>query len=239
MLGQTKGKALGIAIILLVAAAGVLFLIQSRQTPKTSQPKSAEEKAQILIREDSYQRGQPNAPVTIVEFVDFQCEACAYMYPITNRILSEYEGKTRLVIRYWPLDQHQNSLAAAYAVEAAGELGKYWEMVELLLTDQNFREWSASNNPWPIFVNYAKNLDLDGFPTDFQSAKGKYAAKVERDKQDAITLQLKGVPSFFINGTDYVYIQSYEEFKEKIETALSDRTTMTEDDVDNGRLLNR
>lgn len=235
-----KGKALGIAVILLFAAAGFFFLGRPAQKPpETPQPKSIQEKTQILVREDSYQRGQSNAPVTIVEFVDFQCEACVYMYPIVSRILSEYEGKTRLIIRYWPLDQHQNSLAATYAVEAVGEMGKYWEMVGLLLTDQNFKQWSVSNNPWSIFVNYAKDLDLDGFPTDFQLAKEKYGAKVERDKQDAMALQLKGVPSFIINGTDYGYIQSYEEFKEKIEAALVNRSTMTEDDVDNGKLPNR
>lgn len=237
MLGQTKGKVLGAAILLIIIAGGVFILTQGPLKQKTPPPKTAEEKAQLLIRKDSYQLGNPDAPVSIFEFVDFQCEACNYVYPITKKILEEYEGKVNLTVRYWPLDQHKNALASAYAAEAAGERGKYWEMYDKLMT--SLSEWGESDRPWDIFVGYAKDLDLDGFPTDFETAVGKFSTKVERDKQDALALKAKGVPNFFINGVDYGYIQTYDEFKEKVEIELvaCDRTTITEDDIANGRLL--
>lgn len=232
-----KGKVLGAVFVLLLVVGGIYLFSR----PQTSPPaKTTEERAQILIRQDSYQRGDPNAPVTIVEFVDFQCEACAYMHPITQRILDEYEGKVRLVVRYWPLDQHKNAKAAVYAAEAAGELGKYWEMYDKLMTTR--QQWSEANSFFDVFaVRFAKDLGLDGFPTNLQTAAEKYATKVERDMQDAKTLRTKGVPNFFINGVDYGYIKSYEEFKKNLEKEISlcDKTTMTQDDIDNGRLLCR
>lgn len=241
MLGQIRGKVLGAIIVLLLVLAGIYFFNRPQTIPQTPAPlKTGEERAQILMREDSYQRGDPNAKVTIVEFVDFQCPACAFTHPITQKILDEYEGKARLVVRYWPLPQHKNAKAAVYAVEAAGELGKYWEMYDKLMTSQ--QQWSEANSFFDVFaVRFAKDLGLDGFPTNLQTAADKFAAKAERDTQDAKTLQVKGVPHFFINGVYYGYIKSYEEFKEKIEKeiALCDRTTMTQEDIDNGRLLCR
>lgn len=238
-----KGKVAGAIIVLLLVVAGIYFFSRPQTAPKTPTPTptktTTEERAQILIRGDSYQLGDPNAKVTIVEFVDFQCPACAYLYPITQKILDEYQDKARLVIRYWPLDQHKNAKAALYAAEAAGELGKYWEMYDKLLTSQ--KEWSETDNPWDIFVGFAKNLGLNTFPTNLQTAADKFTTKAERDIKDATTLQAKGVPHFFINGVSYGYLKSYEELKEKVEKelALCGRTTLTEDDIDNGRLLCR
>lgn len=234
-----KGKVLAAVIVLLLVLGGIYLFSRPQTSPPTPAPvKTTEERAQILIREDSYQRGDPDAAVTVVEFVDFQCEACTYMHPITQKILDEYKGKVKLVVRYWPLDQHKNAKAAVYAAEAAGELDKYWEMYDKLMISR--QEWSEANSFFDVFaVRFAKDLGLDGFPTDFQTAAGKFSAKIERDKKDASTLKTKGVPNFFINGVDYGYIKSYEEFKQNLEKelALCDRTTLTEDDIDNGRLL--
>lgn len=232
-----KGKVLGAIIVLFLVAGGIYFFSRPQTPPQTPAPaKTTEDRAQILIRGDSYQRGDPNALVTMVEFVDFQCPACAYLYPITQKILDEYEGKARLIVRYWPLDQHKNAKAAVYAAEAAGELGKYWEMYDKLITNQ--KQWSETDNPWDIFVGFAKDLDLDTFPADPQAAAEKYATKAERDIKDATVLKTKGVPHFFINGVSYGYLKNYEELKQNLEKelALCDRTTMTEDDIANGRL---
>lgn len=238
MLRHLQGKVLGAIVVLLLVLGGVYFFSRPQTSPQTPPPKTTEERAQILLREDSYQRGDPNALVTIVEFVDFQCEACVYMHQITQKILNEYKGKVRLVIRYWPLDQHKNAKAAIFAAEAAGELGKYWEMYDKLMTER--QQWSEANSFFDVFaVRFAKDLGLDGFPTNLQTAADKFATKAARDTQDAMALQVKGVPNFFINGVDYGYIKSYEEFKQNLEKelALCDRTTMTQDDIDNGRFL--
>lgn len=208
-----------ILVIILIAVA-VFVLAKPKTAPTTTgQAVPLASRGDRLVRADSYQQGDADAPVTVVEFIDFQCEACAFMHPIIQKILDEYEGKVRLVVRYFPLDQHKNANAAAFAAEATGELGKYWEMYDTLMA--NRPKWSESDNPWPLFVQYAKDLGVDGFPTALEVVSNKFAGKVDRDRGDAKALKIKGVPNFFINGRDHGYIQSYEELKKKIEEALA------------------
>jgi protein-disulfide isomerase len=83
-----------------------------------------------LVREDSPTLGAADAPVTIVEFLDPECESCRAFNPKVKKILKDYDGKVRLVVRYMPL--HPNSLSAATFTEAAGEQGKYWQAQEML-----------------------------------------------------------------------------------------------------------
>lgn len=229
---------IGIIAVVVIAFIIGLFSFKKTTAPPTTQPSPATSRKDLLIRADSYQKGNANAPLSIVEFIDFQCEACAYVYPIVQKTLDEYGQKARLIVRYWPLEQHKNAKAAIYAAEAAGELDKYWEMYALLMTNQ--KQWSEANSFWDVFaVKFAKDLGLENFPGDLKTAADKFAAKVERDSQDAIALKTTGVPHFFINGVYYGYLKSSEELKEKLdkELALCGRETMTEDDILNGRLL--
>lgn len=221
---QKQKVLIGVGILAVGIIIGIfLFFGRSKTTPTVTQQTTPQAVGEsVLVRGDSYQLGDSNAPVTIVEFVDFQCEACAYMHPITQRLLDEYKGKVRFVVRYWPLsDQHKNAQAAVFAAEAAGQCqtGKFWEMYDRLLTRQS--QWSGSDEPWSIFVGWAKDLDCDGFPTDFETASNKFAAKVARDKEDAQVLKTNGVPNFFINGNNEGYIQTYDDFKSKIEKSLT------------------
>lgn len=230
----------GIGVFLILALVIGVSLLKRSRTPSTvPQVPDISDRRNLLVKDDSYQRGDPKVPVTIVEFVDLQCGACAYVNSFVQAILGEYGGKVKLVVRYWPLAQHKNAKAAIYAAEAAGEcpVGRFWEMYDRILENQS--QWSQSDDPWNIFVGYAKDLDCDGFPTDFQTTSSKFAAKVARDLENAGTLSVKSVPVFFINGVNYGYLQSYNELKDKVETELAfcDQTTMTEDDIDNGRLL--
>src|SRR5262249_32629086 len=82
-------------------------------------------------------RGKPDAPVTIIEFTDYQCPSCGALHPIIQQLVGEYGEKLRLVIRDFPLDRHENAFKAAEAAEAAGEQGKYWEYIDILFRNQN------------------------------------------------------------------------------------------------------
>ena len=135
-------------IIILVASIVVVIVgmvvgsnyyrrsLQTGTTSNNSSVKSAISQEQ-LVRPDSPTLGPANAPVTIVEFYDPECEACAAFAPIVKKIYNEYGGKVRLVMRYMPL--HPNSITAATFIEAAGEQGKYWQAQELLFQKQS--EW--------------------------------------------------------------------------------------------------
>jgi protein-disulfide isomerase len=171
----------------------------------------------LLVHPDSPSKGPRDAPVTVVEFFDPECEACRAMYPIVERVLAEHPGKVRLVLRYVPL--HANSALAAAALEAAGEQDRYWEMLEILLLHQPV--WGSHEAPRPDLIpEYARQigLDMDAFLPSFQGIK--HRAKVDRDKADAEKLGVRGTPSFFVNGRRLERL-GYEPLKAMVEEALA------------------
>ena len=157
-----------------------------------------------LIRPDSPTLGETTAPVTLVEFLDPECESCAAFAPVVKKIMKDYDGKIRLVVRYMPL--HPNSLSAATFTEAAGEQGKYWQAQELLFQKQT--EWGTKHGPQTsapadinaLFKKYAIELGLDTKKMDSAFAENRYNAKLQRDLQDGQALGVRQTPSFFVNG---------------------------------------
>jgi len=150
-----------------------------------------------LVRPDSATLGVAGAPVTIVEFLDPECESCRAAFPFVKQLLEEYDERVRLVVRYFPL--HNNSVLAATATEAAGAQGMYWEMQEMLFSRQS--EWGEQQTPQTgLFVSYATELGLniEQFTADLQNPD--YLAKIERDRADGQALGVTGTPTFFING---------------------------------------
>ncbi|MBI5668488.1 MAG: DsbA family protein [Chloroflexi bacterium] len=150
-----------------------------------------------LIRSDSPTLGSATAPVTIVEFLDPECESCRAAFPFVKQLLEEYDERVRLVVRYFPL--HNNSVLAATVTEAAGAQGMYWEMQEMLFARQP--EWGEQRTPQiDLFMSYATELGLniEQFTADLQNPD--YLARIERDQADGEALGVTGTPTFFING---------------------------------------
>jgi protein-disulfide isomerase len=112
------------AVVVIAAVVGARYYRESVQNERKSTAADSP-----LVRLDSPTLGPADAPVTLVEFLDPECESCSAFYPTVKRILKDYDGKVRLVVRYMPF--HHNSTLAATFTEAAGEQGKYWEMQEL------------------------------------------------------------------------------------------------------------
>jgi protein-disulfide isomerase len=161
--------------------------------------------AETRVRPDSPTLGSPDAPVTLVEFLDPECESCAAFSPVVKKIMKDYDGKIRLVVRYMPL--HPNSLKAATLTEAAGEQGKYWQMQELLFLKQS--EWGTKHGPPTaapppdvnaLFENYATEMGLDMAKVKSAISENRFQTKLERDYRDGQTLGVRQTPSFFVNG---------------------------------------
>lgn len=155
------------------------------------------ENVEALIRSDSPTLGDDDAPVTLVEFLDPECESCRAAHPAIKQIMADYDGRVRLVVRYFPL--HSNSALAAAATEAAGEQGQYWEMQNLLFERQP--EWGEKQTPQTeLFIAYAEELglDIEQFITDLENPAAY--DKVERDRLDGMALGVRGTPTFFVNG---------------------------------------
>jgi len=142
---------------------------------------------------DSPVRGPKTAPVTIVEFADFQSPLAAEALHTVQQVLAQYPDQVRLVFKHFPLAIHPNARTAALAAEAAGEQGKFWEMHDLLF--QN----STALGPDDLRALATRlGLDVARFEKDLGSPE--LAARVDRDVAEAARVGVIGAPTFFVNG---------------------------------------
>lgn len=191
-----------IIIIVLVGAvaAGWAVLRSSRESnnPPTPTPDPAKE---VKGAEPPHLRGNPNAPVLVEEFGDFQCPSCGSYYPELKKIEGEFGDKLKVIFRELPLlPMHEHALMAAQAAEAAGLQGKFWEMHDLLYENQ--AKWVEQKDLVPVFADYAKQLGInpDQFMKDLNGET--VAQRIFQDGKRAHSFGLKGTPSFFVNGKE-------------------------------------
>ena len=142
-------------------------------------------------------RGNPNAPVTLEEFGDFQCPPCGNFAGFAEELLKQYDSRLRIVFRNFPLQGHAHAREAARAAEAAGLQGKLWEMHDRLYQEQ--ANWSNAPNARELFESYAGTigLNLDKFRIDIDSDKVKQ--RVDSDHSLGDSLGIKVTPTLFIN----------------------------------------
>jgi len=202
--------------VFVIIFGGLGFLI-TRNNQVATTPASKDQ----LIRPNSHSTVNPDAKVSIVEFGDFQCPACAAAFPIVEQLLALYKDNPQVnfVSRNFPLPQHQYALITAEAAEAAGAQGKYWEMYRLIYTNQN--EWVNSADPMSILVGYATQLKLDIGRFKSEVTANKYNDIIEQDKQDGLALGINSTPTFFINGVRATGVQDFADFKARVDSALA------------------
>jgi protein-disulfide isomerase len=147
--------------------------------------------------ESMHIRGNPDAPVTLEEFGDFQCPPCRDFAGFGEALLKEYDSRLRIVFRNFPLPAHEHARDAALAAEAAGLQGRFWEMYDVLYREQVF--WSYAPNARQLFESYAGTigLNLDQFRKDMDSEKAK--ERVDSDHARGDSLGIKVTPTIFIN----------------------------------------
>lgn len=175
--------------------------------------------ALLTIAPDDYIKGNPDAAVTLVEYLDFECEACGAYFPVVQQLAKEYPNDLKIVTRYFPLPGHRNSMTAALAAEAAGRQGKYWEMHDLLFTEQ--KNWGEKPAPTPaVFEAYAEQLGLnmEQFKNDVASPEVKN--RVQRDFDAGEQLGNTGTPTFYLNGKRIQNPNGLPAFKALIDAEL-------------------
>jgi len=149
------------------------------------------------VAETDHVSGPDDAPVTLVEYGDFECPACGAAYPIVELVRRQMGARLRFVFRHFPLTQmHPHALHAAEAAEAAGAQGKFWQMHAMLFEHQDALED-------PDLVGYAKALHLDvkRFTTELSSEM--HLPRIRKDTQSGIRSGVNGTPTFFINGVRF------------------------------------
>ena len=153
------------------------------------------------------QFGSPSAAVTIEEFADFQCPQCAATHPIINEIKAAYGSRIHFIYRNYPLDipAHDKSYDASVAAEAAGMQGKFWDMQNLLFTNQ--KVWTADPNYRSIWKEYATKigLDVNKWETDMAGLPAKQ--RVNDDKARGKAANINSTPTILINGTEVPFAQ--------------------------------
>lgn len=190
-----------IVVVLIVAVAVGWVLLRSSQQSRNANVATPDPALEVHGAEPPHIRGNPNAPVTLEEFGDFQCGACGSYHPEMKKIEAEYGDKLKVIFRELPLvTMHPHALLAAQAAEAAGLQGKFWEMHDKLYENQV--TWTEKSDLVPVFVDYAKQIGLnaDQFMKDLNGEK--VAARIFQDGKRAHSFGLKGTPSFFINGQE-------------------------------------
>jgi protein-disulfide isomerase len=170
---------------------------------------------QNISVDDDPARGPANAPVTIVEFTDFQCPACAAMHPVLEEVLKSYGEKVRFVVRDFPLDRHENARKAAEAANAANAQGKFFDYIAILFKRQNALDIAS-------LKKYATELGLDRAKFDAALDRGLYAAEVKRDIEDGEMYGVGVTPTIFINGVQLRTL-SAEGLREAIDRAAATR----------------
>ncbi len=183
--------------------------------PARSAPSAVASNTELI--DDDAVKGEEDAPVTIVEFSDYECPFCVRFYSNTfNQLKTKYidTGKVKFVYRDFPLSFHQNAQKAAEAAECAGEQDKYYEMHNKLFEDGVAGGVTA-------FKGYAQEIGLDTSKFNSCLDSGKMASEVKKDFDDGAQFGVSGTPAFFINGKLLTGAQPIQAFEQMIEQELN------------------
>lgn len=162
------------------------------------------------------QTGYRGAPVTLVEYGDYQCSHCGIAHPFIKRLLAEKEKELLFVFRHFPLQEvHPAAYMAALAAEAAGQQGKFWLMHDIIFEHQDNLQANS-------FLAFAEALDLNmhQFAQDWQSEA--LQQKVEADFESGIRSGVSGTPTFFLNGEKVAYDETYESLLHAVEAVTQE-----------------
>jgi len=162
--------------------------------------------------------GNKNAPVTIVEFSDFQCPFCNRFYSVIKDVLAAYPDKVRVIIKNFPLPFHSNARPAAKLAMAANEQGKFQGMMEALLAN-------GGDVTEPKIKKYAKDLGLDynQLTADYKNKDARWEKQIQDDMQLGASVDVRGTPTFYLNGRK-TNARDLGSFKSQIDPILGPHT---------------
>lgn len=168
----------------------------------------------VTFPADSPSIGPQNAPVTIVEFTDYQCPYCQKAQQYVEQVMNAYKDQVRLVYRDFPLDFHPRARSAGVAARCGGEQGKFWEMHANLLNVPGTLEE-------PDLAKRATSLGLDLGRFNACLASGKFDAQITKSVEDGRAVGVSGTPTFLVNGREFSGAQPFEVFERIIEEELA------------------
>jgi protein-disulfide isomerase len=159
-------------------------------------------------------KGPAVAPITIVEYSDYQCPFCARVNPTLERVVQTYGDKVKIVFKDFPLPNHPEAPKASEAAHCAGEQGKYWEMHDRLFANQQALQV-------PQLKQYATALEVDMTAFNECLDSGKHASRVAENMRAGEALGVASTPTLYVNGRPVVGAQPFEMFKTIIDEELA------------------
>jgi protein-disulfide isomerase len=157
------------------------------------------------VSERDHAAGPDDAPVTLVEYGDYECPYCGMAHPIVQKLQAALGKQLRFVFRNFPLNEaHPHARLAAQAAEAAGAQGKFWEMHDMLFEHQDALDRED-------ILGYAKSIGVDAARLARELDSGTYEKHVREDFRSGVKSGVNGTPSFFINGERYDGSWAYED----------------------------
>ncbi len=184
-------------------AAGTPSPQQVAQAPTAAAPEAPQAPATPPTVDDDPVLGDANAPVTLVEFTDYQCPFCGRHYTNTyGQLKKEYidTGKVKYVVRDFPLNFHPHAQKTAEATECADDQGKFWEMHDKIFETQ--ATWSNATDIVPVLKQYAADLKLNTGTFNACLDSSKYKDEVAKDMADGSASGVNGTPGFWVLGPD-------------------------------------
>mgnify|MGYP001618779336 FL=1 len=219
------GLVVGYGLSQLPASDAETAILNSQQAIRAQQGQDSS--APVFVSEasadDDAVLGDPNAPITMIEFSDYQCPYCQRFYStILPEIKKNYidTGKVKFVYRDFPISSHLNALPAALSAECAGEQNNYCGMHDNIF--DNFASWVSLPDVAPVFKQYAKEIGLDTVAFNSCLDKKELQDEVNGDLQDAIKYGVTATPTFFVNGQKVVGAQPFTVFQGIFDKILSE-----------------
>lgn len=215
--------ALSGAIILLIAAFVILGIVQAPSSGPAADPDSDPGAAvpapvSMLQPDTRILDDAGEGAVVVVEFLDFECEACGAFCPVVEELREEFEGEVTFAFRYFPLPGHVNSMTAALAVEAAAQQGELEAMYDLMYETQS--EWGESqDSKAELFRGYASQLGLDFAAYDAAVAAPETLERVTADLESGTHIGVASTPTFFVDNRP-IEIRELGDLRSAIVTAL-------------------
>ncbi|KQY04008.1 disulfide bond formation protein DsbA [Mycobacterium sp. Root135] len=204
------------AIVAVVFGAVIVLISRRDDGPDRA---LADTSAPAVVRDDSRRlNSPPDAVVTFVEFLDFECEGCRAAYPVVEQLRADYGDRVEFVLRYFPLPGHVNGERAARAVEAAAQQGRLEAMYRTMYETQ--AQWGERRTPADdVFRGFAAELGLDMAAYDAAYADPATAERIQVDVDDGMALGVQGTPTFFVNG-EQVSPRAVDDLRTAIENGL-------------------
>ncbi|HSX39286.1 MAG TPA: thioredoxin domain-containing protein [Candidatus Saccharimonadales bacterium] len=199
-----------IGIVTLLIFVAIIALSQGRVGPRPALEK-VDQKS--LITSTTQTQGNANAPVTIVEFGDFQCPGCAFFFPYLENYYKDNKDTVRIAFRNFPLPMHTNAHRAAEAAVVAAKYGKFWEYAGTLFSNQENLERSD-------LIKYASQVGMDAaaFTKDLDS--GASVATVEEDVKAGNDLGINSTPTIYVNG-EKLFFTTFDDLTKQIDQAIN------------------